>query len=84
VDLCAPYKFRLYDLDFLYKTIQIFTWCKNSEVKVKISRAILKHTKLLRWHTARHTAQRSIDRHSNCLVAIAIARVLLQLSSLPF
>jgi hypothetical protein len=38
----APYKFRLYNWNFLYKTLQIFSWYESSEVKVKISPALVK------------------------------------------
>jgi hypothetical protein len=76
----ARYKFRLYETRFLYKTTQIFTWCKNSEVKVKISPPVVKHSILPR-HTAQ--SQQPIDRHCNCRTATVFitATVLLQTPS---
>jgi hypothetical protein len=62
----APYKLRLYDSDFLYKITQIFTWYKNSEVKLKSRR----HTA----HGTITTIDRSIDR-CNCHIATVFCAI---------
>jgi hypothetical protein len=63
----------------LYKTTQIFTWYKNSEVKVKISLAFVKRR--LSRHRAHGTIDRSIVATVSSIATVLIATVLLQLSS---